>query len=534
MHPESLPRLKAPRDDGAVLAYPSLADAGALLAANVQRFTASTVEFAGRPLRDLRALARREAIALARTYLHQAGQPVPDFAGDSMLLSGHQPELFHPGVWLKNFALQGLARRHQCVPLNLMVDNDNAKSTVLRVPCDDHQVKVPFDSWHSEVPFEERTVQDEELFAALPARVRPLLRDWPFRPLLDEFWAAALVQRKRTPLLGERFAAGRRLVERAWGLQPLEVPLSWLCETEAFTWFAQHVLCDLPRFHAAYNDALRSYRRRHGLRSQLHPLPDLAREGAWLEAPFWVWRHGEPRRQRLWAICHDDTLELRAGTTAWPSLRGNVAMQAAQWRQRAAAGCKIRTRALTTTLFARLLLGDLFIHGIGGGKYDEVTDDLFRQYYSVEPPRYLILTATLLLPLQRFPDAAVEHERLRRWQRDLYWNPQRHLEGAPAGAAALIQEKQAWIERACATHHERAERFAHLRRINEQLQAFVNIEQEDLRQACADAERRRRLHEVRSTREFAFCLYPEEMLHSFYQPYFAAPALSSFHDPFVN
>ena len=59
-------------------------------------------------------------------------------------------------------------------------------------------------------------------------------------------------------------------------------------------------------------------------------------------------------------------------------------------------GLKVRSRALTNTLYARLFLCDLFIHGIGGGKYDEVTDDMIRRYYGIEPPEYLVLSATSL------------------------------------------------------------------------------------------------------------------------------------------
>ena len=35
-------------------------------------------------------------------------------------------------------------------------------------------------------------------------------------------------------------------------------------------------------------------------------------------------------------------------------------------------GIRLRTRALTTTMYARFLIGDLFVHGIGGAKYDEL------------------------------------------------------------------------------------------------------------------------------------------------------------------
>ncbi|MCI0684453.1 MAG: hypothetical protein L0Y71_20265 [Gemmataceae bacterium] len=515
MQSESLPRLKAPRDDGAILAYPPLDEVGALRAANLERLNSDAVRIGDRSLRELRRLARHEAVAAARAYLAEAGEPGPDVGDESLFVAGHQPELFHPGVWLKNFALHALARRHRATPLNLIVDNDTAKATVLRVPHGPHVAKVPFDSWHSETPYEERVVLDEGLFASLPERVAPWIRDWPFRPLLHDFWGEMTRHAGRTPLLGERLAAARRSFERAWGLRPLEVPLSRLCRTEAFSWFAAHLLRELPRFHADYNQALRRYRERHELRSPLHPVPDLGRDGDWLEAPFWTWRTGEPRRQRLWRRERGDMFDLRAGTTIWTSLIGAAFIQSEQLRKPGGAGFKIRTRALTTTLFARLLLGDLFIHGIGGGKYDEVTDDLFRQFFHVEPPRYLILTGTLLLPLERFPEADAERRRLQRLERDVRWNPQRHLGANSAAALDLVRSQRAWIERPCQSHAERAERFTQLRRLNEQLRAFARAEEERVRQARADAERLVRLHEVRAARDYAFCLYPEEMLRTF-------------------
>lgn len=517
MHSESLPRLKAPRDDGAILAYPPLEEAGLLRAANLQRLNSDTVLLQGRPLRELRDLARHEAVAAARSYLHQAGEPVAEFKSDSLFVAGHQPELFHPGVWLKNFALEALARRHGATPLNLIVDNDIAKTTMLRVPQDTHVAKVPFDRWHSETPYEERIVQDEGLFTSLPERVAPLIGAWPFRPMLNDFWAEAIRQGKRTPLLGERIAAARRSCERAWGLQPLEVPLSRLCQTAAFAWFAVHVLRELPRFHAEYNRAVQNYRQRHKLRSRLHPAPDLRQEDDWLEAPFWAWQAGAQRRRRLWAQSRGEMIFLRAGTTMWPMLGGDAHAQSSQLRQMVAAGCKIRTRALTTTMFARLLLADLFIHGIGGGKYDEVTDDILHGFFDVEPPQYLLLTGTLLLPMERYPDAGAELHRLQSHLRDLRWNPQRHVDGQSPAAADLIREKRTWIERPVETHHERAERFAHLRRLNHQLQGFTDVEEQRGRAALADAEHRLRFHQIRSSREYAFCLYPAELVRSYYQ-----------------
>ena len=60
---------------------------------------------------------------------------------------------------------------------------------------------------------------------------------------------------------------------------------------------------------------------------------------------------------------------------------------------------RLRTRALTTTMFCRYLLGDLFIHGIGGAKYDELGDSIARRFFAINPPGFLTLSLTLWLGL---------------------------------------------------------------------------------------------------------------------------------------
>src|SRR5262245_11737843 len=160
-------RLRAPEQNGGVVAEPPLTEAGRWLAANQQRFASSTFAILGRSMSDLRREACRTAVQAARSYLEKAGEPLPNFGNVSLLLAGHQPELFHPGVWVKNFALHGLARAHGATPVNLIVDSDTAKSTALRLPTTQPQVvHLPFDHWSGEVPYEERPVNDERLFAS--------------------------------------------------------------------------------------------------------------------------------------------------------------------------------------------------------------------------------------------------------------------------------------------------------------------------------------------------------------------------------
>src|SRR5512135_2796067 len=105
-------RLRAPAADGALLAEPPLDQAEARLVENVERLTRWDHDFQGRRAGRLRALVRHQALGTARAYLARAGldSPALPTAPECLVVTGHQPDLYHPGVWVKNFAAAGIAR----------------------------------------------------------------------------------------------------------------------------------------------------------------------------------------------------------------------------------------------------------------------------------------------------------------------------------------------------------------------------------------------------------------------------------------
>src|SRR5207244_4838580 len=142
-------------------------------------------------------------------------------------------------------------------------------------------------------------------------------------------------------------------------------------------------------------------------------------------------RAGSTERKRLWARRTERALALRADAEPLPELPAaanhDPTALVHAWQRLERHGFKIRSRALTNTLFARLFLVDLFIHGIGGGKYDELTDEIARRFYGYAPPPYLVLSATLLLPLPTLPARSAACQGLARELRDLYYNTPGHL-----------------------------------------------------------------------------------------------------------
>ncbi|HVX14598.1 MAG TPA: hypothetical protein VHC22_25650 [Pirellulales bacterium] len=521
-------RLRAPRGDREVLALPPLRSVGDLLA-RVDRAARCSYDVQGRSLCDLSAQARRELIESAQQYTSTYRDTPNVGATDRILLAGHQPQLFHPGVWYKNFALSHLAQVHGAAAVNLVIDSDTLKDATLRVPGGTPEQPVarviPFDDATGAVPFARRAIRNRRAFESFGRTACDWLRPLVSDPLLGRFWPKVIARSRETDNLGECLAQARHQVEGDWGGATLELPQSRVCRLGAFHWFVAHLLAHLPRFVDVYNDAVVAYRREHGIRSANHPVPELAVDGEWLEAPFWLTSDERPDRRRLFVRRRAGELVLtdrRNLEIAVPLTEDGDAQSAAAalagWAER---GVEVQTRALTTTLFARLILGDLFIHGIGGGKYDQLTDELIRRFFKLEPPPFLVLSATLYLPVASRPSGTADVRDVQQRLRDLQFHPEQHIDRQrlPVNDIRQVDEllavKQRWVHTP-QTRENARDRCRAIRGANESLQGWLHDKESELLAARDEAVKRARAESVVRWREYAFCLYPEETLREFF------------------
>ncbi|HEU5115375.1 MAG TPA: hypothetical protein VFT74_01725, partial [Isosphaeraceae bacterium] len=264
------------------------------------------------------------------------------------------------------------------------------------------------------------------------------------------------------------------------------------------------------------------YRRLYGIRSKNHPVPGLARQDDWLEVPFWVWRRENPRRRPLMARqTSGREMELRVAgendrLAILPLSPDRDACCAVEvLGDLAAQGVRIRTRALTTTMYARLLLGDLFVHGIGGAKYDELGDEVIRRFFEIEPPEYLTLSMTLWLGL---PTEAADPEDLHHIDhelRDLTFNPDRHLIGPrDSSVQALVEAKKQAIAGPQETRKQRVQRYFEIRRINESLRGLVEAQRSPLEIRRRELAHALQQQQLSRGREFAFVLHGRDRLQA--------------------
>ena len=245
----------------------------------------------GRTLTQVARDARGELVAAALRYTRDY-RDVPEGLASAtrVLLAGHQPQLFHPGVWFKNFALSTLAERHRAVAVNLVIDSDTIKSASLRVPSGSvsqpHVESVPLDRALAEIPYEERAIIDRGCLDSLAARASKVMQPLVSDPLLPDFWPLVSERARHVSNLGLCLAQARHQQEAAWGATTLEIPQSQVCSLPAFHWFTCHLLAHLPRLWEQYNRSVADYRRANHVRSTAHPVPDLASEDDWLERRF--------------------------------------------------------------------------------------------------------------------------------------------------------------------------------------------------------------------------------------------------------
>jgi hypothetical protein len=375
----SYPEWKAPTEDGQSLIWPEPQQILSDVESNQKTLGSNELRIQNVPLAELRR-EMRSAIG------HEDAHP--------LIVDGHQTELYHAGVWVKSVLGDIAASRLGGNALHIAVDTDAPKHLMLRwldgakLITDDPRVSSVHWSGALKAPSPVYLEQLKGDLAAARFQQPPMIAR--FLELLpsDVDLASAVMKASRA-------------LDAELGLNHDSTLASPLWQSRPFLVFAHHLIARAGVFAAAYNAALADYRREKKVRTPTRPMPDLASFEASVELPLWLDELSTGNRIRPsvfaaeggYLISHASGAEFHFD----PDADGFAAAdRLGQWL--ANNQLRLSPRALALTMFVRLCLADMFIHGIGGGRYDQVTDRVFASFFNIDPPRFCVTTATMYLP----------------------------------------------------------------------------------------------------------------------------------------
>ncbi|MFH1453759.1 MAG: hypothetical protein ABIH00_07245, partial [Armatimonadota bacterium] len=312
--------------------------------------------------------------------------------------TGHQATFYHPGVWIKNFLINEYSKNDNITGLNIWLDYEEGCQESFSVPYvksgNLHKKNIPFN-----VPFCANVSYmlappTGNLWECFYSQIKALLKTLPGdKPLknFEHYRESAKYAFGVSKNLSEFISLSRRHFEGDRNY--LELPASIISGHESFLAFFLDILNKIDVFNLIYNDVLYNYREAHSIRSDANPFPSLRLHDNLYELPFWVILPGG-QRAGLWYDKSKNSLYAKNEKILKLSRNNDSSIEILKNSE-----YRIIFKAVTLMMYFRTFVSDLFLHGVGGAKYDVITDEIIQKYYKIKPPSYASATLTLYMDL---------------------------------------------------------------------------------------------------------------------------------------
>ena len=458
----------------------------------------------------LRQTARRRLVDAAQTYvlrLNQlavrAGLPSVTqrlLTGDPdqqpLVMTGHQPVVFHSGLTFKYQITEQFAREHNAICVAVVIDTDEGDCGEFVTPAAETEPRTAGDEL-PQIQLQTKTLSTgHSLYHGAQMRsvqeIRTLAQDAVSQLQSLQCLNAATKVDQVLKQYAELSTVGATMLEASlitrWqhliGGQSLELPLSAISCFPEILQLTSGVIAEARRFATEYNGLLEQYRSDQAIRNAANPFPNMDVTEDTVELPFWVVHFQTGVRQvlRLQTSGSDVLLLADGHVIATLPASAELVEGLAQWQQSMLLrGIQLVPRGALITAFLRLLFSDLFVHGTGGGKYDRFTDRLMESWWKVTPTPFTVVSASRYL----FSDAKAklkQLEQLSEQLRDLQFNPQRHFGSGVFSdqqqvlLKPLVAARQAAVDRMRAAHaggESAKETGREIQRLTDQIKALV-------------------------------------------------------------
>lgn len=369
------------------------------------------------------------------------------------IASGHQPYIFHPGIWAKIIFLNFFNDFEKMFITN---DSDVKDGIFIEIPFFDgkwrkireyiylNSEKKTFEEYDF-YKFKRGILFFSERFKEIEKFIREDVKEkiLIFIKNLNEYEdvvSSIILTRKN---FEREIKYGEKIV-------------SEICKEENFLKFFLYFFYEGEKIFDIYNKKLEEYRIIKNIKKEGEPFPFLLKYNDFYEIPFWIIKDGRKRIFKNKNSLYIENEKIK-------ELSFDFEKDIEKIRN-----LKIRPKALTLSIYQRIFLSDLFVHGIGGARYDEFTEKFFEDVFNLKIPEFIFLTGTFYLFEGNPSDLSSKISELIQKRNFLIHHPEKFLKDDP-----LVNEKIKLIEEIRNLKKNKREIGERIKKINEKLKEKI-------------------------------------------------------------
>jgi hypothetical protein len=442
----------------------------------------------------------------ART-LGTPGWDAAPLPGTPIIGSGHQAWFWHPGILIKDITAAELAKKCHGQAFHIVVDHDEHPACTLDVPVQTgRRITVKKLSLATEKPMLSSLDQPCINLAVALRNIDAFIAENPesasrlalLKTAIHNVHAQAHAGDITPQNLAHQITAILDCLRKSIGIQIPVLFASQLAQTSGFKALLDRFLEDPAACVQAYNAAVAKHPD-----AGIAPLQTVDPDEM-IEAPFWIMRASPSSKP-------------------YPRVKAFVSRQAnGQWAisdSKAApvdpASSAILPRALTMTGLLRSQACHLFIHGKGGGQYDQITESWWKAWSGQDLSPKAVASADLYLPFN-VPSATRKDVTKALWEHHSL--PHNIDRAQPHGSPLAIEKGHILAQMTTSPDPaKRATLFHRLHEINHSLAAqspdLIQASQQKLQDAQDGVNNAHAL----ARRDWCFAFYTNEQLKSLSQ-----------------
>lgn len=467
-----------------------------------------------------RPAIRSQLLHIARIYTSQLlpGYCCP-LKTENLIVTGHQPIWHHPGILAKNIVADKFARQQKGLCIHLVVDHDIGDSDMILPFSSDGLaldfMKIPGEENQRQIPFELRNKPDLKIINNL---INSITKNCP-ENFCCRLWLEYLKKNSQTILslknLADIITSLQAVLNNALGIEMLYLPTSLMSQSNSFLKFSASIIKNYEKFTYIYNDAV-SKNTTHSNFKFLNvdnagktPLPLWLVTACGLRSCLYVKKTGSATITI--STMSRNLAEIDITADMIPQLKSILSEYQ----------LSLRPKAVTMMLFVRLFLSDLFIHGIGGGLYEKITDFILDNYYNSKKTAVAIATATAALPLAVQPPLQHDIKILNQNIRKINYSPEEYIDKTLLendSIAKAIKIKKSMIRQASdldKSSQQKQDAWKKVNKINSKLIKYAQPSIKRVEEQIQLATQFQHTTGILNYRQFFFGLFSESFLKSF-------------------